>query len=159
VTLGLALRVGPWIAILILIGALALQTDRLRDAEYMRVVCNNLRVAEHEAYRASEREAAAKNREHVSKIETEQKAKTDAIQSRWDADRARLAELLRHQGTPTPQGASGNSGSPAVPPATGGPDGTGTVCLPEDDALSAAENELKLFYLQEWIREQLRVTR
>jgi hypothetical protein len=157
-TLGLALRVGPWIAILILIGALALQTDRLRDAEYMRVVCNNLRVAEHEAYRASEREAAAKNREHVSKIETEQKAKTDAIQSRWDADRARLAELLRVKGTPAPQGAAGNSGAPSVPSASGGPDGV-QVCLPEDDALSAAENELKLFYLQEWIREQLRVVR
>jgi predicted phage gp36 major capsid-like protein len=157
-TLALALRMGPWLAILVLLGALAFQTDRAGDWKERATSCQKLRTAEHEAYRSAQREAAEKNKATVDRIEREQDEKSHAIQSRWDADRARLAELMRNNRNTPAKGAAGQSEAGPIPPAAGGSDGS-QVCIPEGDALSSAENELRLFYLQEWIREQLRVAR
>jgi hypothetical protein len=164
----LAFRAFPWKTIgfaalgLMLASALiALKIERSTSAKLSAQIekCVEARKADRSAYEKAQAQAKADNLIQVRKIETEQKAKSDAIQSRWDADRARLAELMRVKGTTTVKGPAGPAGSPAVPGTSGGSDGAGAVCIPEGDALSAAENELKLFYLQEWLREQLKVAR
>ena len=136
----------------------ALKAERSHSAKLQAQIekCAEARKADRAAYEAAQSKAKADNLIQVRKIEEQQRGKTNEIQSRWDADRARLAELMRVK--PTVKGPAGPAGSPAVPGTAGGPDDA-QVCIPEGDALSAAENELKLYYLQEWIREQLRVSR
>ena len=138
----------------------ALKAERSHSAKLQAQIekCAEARKADRAAYESAQAKAKADNLIQVRKIEEQQRERTDAIQSRWDADRARLAELMRVKGTAAPKGPTGPAGSPAVPGTAGGPDDA-QVCIPEGDALSAAENELKLFYLQEWVREQLRVGR
>jgi hypothetical protein len=153
--------------VLALVIALAVQTVRIEGFRVWPLSHKGLkaqrdeavegRKADRAAYEAAQAKAKADNLTHVRNVEQQQKAKTDAIQSRWDADRARLADLMRRNSAA--KGPAGPAGTPAIPNATPGPDGAGQVCIPEGDALSAAENELKLFYLQEWLREQLKVAR
>lgn len=155
-TLALALRLGPWLAILALIGALAIQTDRVKDWRQTAEHCSQARKADRTEYEKAQAQSKANNLAHVRKVESEQRAKTDAVESRWNADRARLAELMRRPRNPAAPGGAGPTSTPADGAAAEGSDGA-RVCLPEEDAMSAARNELRLFYLQEWIRAQLKV--
>jgi hypothetical protein len=159
-SLALALRLGPWLAILMLLGVVAFQNDKIHDWHQQSDRCAEARKADRATYEAAQAEAARKNAEQVQKIEQKQQEKTDAAKRAYDADLARLrAGGVRQQGTPAAKGAPGQPGASGVPSAPGGADGAPQVCVSAPDALSSAETELRLWHLQQWIAEQLQVER
>jgi sarcosine oxidase gamma subunit len=137
--LALALKLGPWIAILALLGILAVQSDRIDGLKGKVETCQANRAADQSAYRAAQAEAKAKNLEDVRKQETEWKAANNETVR----DLHSRLELLRRElrkGTPAPQGHSGSAGVPQA----GGEPGTpeeARVCLAPDEFLRAAESE------------------
>lgn len=137
--LALALRMGPWLAILILIGALAVQTDRLHGAQDARDNCKQGRVLDRQGYEQAQREAAAKNKAQVAQIEKQQQEANDEVTRNLHSRLEQLRRELRSQaGT-----AQGSAGGPGVPQAGGQP-GTAQaagVCLTAEEHVRAAESE------------------
>lgn len=162
----LALRALPWkvigfsalgLALVLMFAALKMERAHSARLKAQIAACSEGRKADRASYEQAQKLAAESNKLQVQRIEQEQGARSNAIQSRWNTDRARLAELMRKAPPAAPGSAQGPGAGP-VPDPAGGPDGV-RVCLVEGDALSAARNELRLFYLQEWVREQLKVRR
>jgi hypothetical protein len=165
----LALRALPWkaiglgalaLAFLSLIAALKMERAHSAKLQSQVIACSEARKADRSAYEAAQAKAAADNLSHVRKVESEQQRISDARESNYRAELARLHAIGVRQQTPSaPQGHPGSPGTPQVPAAPGGPDGAAQVCVPASDALSSAETELKLLHLQAWIADQLKINR
>jgi hypothetical protein len=162
----LALRALPWkliglsalaLAFLGLVAALKIERSQNAKLQAQIELVQAARVADELAYKAAQAESARLNLEQVRKVEQRQSEINDELQSSWNADRARLADIMRSKGGAN-QGSAKPAALPRVPTTPGGPNDL-RVCLAEGDALSAAQNELRLFYLQEWVREQLKINR
>jgi hypothetical protein len=114
--------------------------SELFDAKAAAVTCQNLRFAEHEAYRATQAEAAAKNKAHVAQIEKQQQEANNEVTSNLHSRIEQLRRELRDKARPTAQGSAGGSGLPQA----GGEPGTAPapgVCLTPEEHVSAAESE------------------
>lgn len=102
-------------------------------------------------------EAERLNKAQVQRIEADQEKVNAKISSDYSRDLARLrAEFVRRQA------AKSNPGSPeagALPEAPGGVDGEDELRVPADRLLRAAEIELQLMKLQDWVEQQLNVER
>jgi hypothetical protein len=157
-TLLTLIRIGPWVAILLLLGVTSYQSGKIHDWHQKADHCNQLRASDRASYEQAQKDAAAQNKAHVAQIEHQYQENSDAARRVYQSDLARLHSLgVRQQGTAAPQSPAHGAGSPQVPAAPGGVDGAAQVCVPAADAMSSAETELRLYGLQSWISEQLKV--
>ena len=119
------------------------------------------RAADRTAYETAQREAAALNKAKVDKIEARSQEITADVANDYASDLARLrAELGRVRGKDAPaQSAANGAGSGQTGEPAQGADGADELPLPPQDLLRAAEIELQLMHLQDWITRQLAVKR
>ena len=121
----------------------------------------SLREQDKRNIEAASREAQRINRETVARIKADQDRITQEASREYQSDLARLRRELavRLSGASKANpGRPGEGGAGAVPDTAGGADGE-TVPVPAGDLLYAAETELQLMRLQEWIEQQTKVVR
>jgi hypothetical protein len=160
-----ALKYWKLIGFGILAMLLAVQTARLShakgDLETARINLNECREGRKQdrvEYERAQSEAKVKNEADVGRIEAEQEKINADAKSRFERDLARLrAGGLRKDLAPAPRDPGSPQASP-VPEAPGGADAE-KLCVPRSEIMRAAEGELRLNSLIDWINEQLGVQR
>jgi hypothetical protein len=117
------------------------------------------RLADRSAYESAQREAQAKNKAEVSRIEAEQEKITNEVSDNLNARLERLRRELRSAPNPAAPGSSQGTGASPDGNATGGTDEAPRVCLTPDQLLRGAENEERHDQLITWVEKQLGVKR
>ena len=110
---------------------------------------------------AASKAATLQNQQQVARIEANAAAITEKAKDDFEADRAHLRTELANRLRTETKANSGRSYADRaglVPNASGKPDGQ-AVSLPADELLLAAETELQLKALQDWIEVQAKVQR
>ena len=132
-------------------GQLAKAAKALKDEQAAR-------AADRQAYTKAQTDAAAKNKAQVAATEQQYKKVSDDERQAYLDDLAKLrADRLRQQASAAP-----GSARPANPPQgsspTAGADGNGLPLSGADDVQEkAAEIELRLMHLQNWVEQQLAI--
>lgn len=151
------LRASPYIAILILLGVVAFQSDKIHYWKQAARNCELQRQADRAGYEQAQAEAAKANAEHVAQVEKQQQQVTDEISRDLETRLARLrAELLRQSSV---KGSSGGAGASVVPGAAEGATGQAGLCLAPEELLHAAESEERHDQLINWVEQQMKVRR
>ena len=163
-----ALRALPWrwisygILALACAAFLALwQYEQERSAKFEAQAekCATARAADRRAYESAQREAAARNKAHVARVEAEQEKITNDITSSLSARLERLRRELRQQGTSAPQSSAGGTGTSSDGEPRTGADEEAGVCASPEKFLRAAENEERHDRLIDWVERQLQIRR
>src|SRR4249919_2712026 len=164
------LRANPIVSALgglgvILLMALGIQTVRLghrsnqlESAKFNLNECREGRKQDRAAYEQAQRDAAAKNEAGVKRIETEQEQINADAKSRYERDLARLRAGGLRKDLAAPKGSAGCAETGADGKAAAGSDAE-KLCVSRSDVMHAAEAELRLNALIDWINEQLGVKR
>jgi hypothetical protein len=153
------------VGIALLVLAIGVQTIRLSGAErradraefHLRE-CQTGRQEDRRAYEQAQRDAAAKNRAEVQRIETEQERVTHEVTRDLHTRLERLRRELQQKAPP----AGGNPKSPGAGPdgqSRPGTDDKAGVCLAPEELLRGAENEERHDRLIDWVERQLGVKR
>jgi hypothetical protein len=116
--------------------------------------CAQGREADRKSYENAQAQAKAKNEATIKRVEVEQQRITDNVEDRYHRDLARLHSELRPG---TAKGAANGAGSPADGHAAGGPGEATGLPFPDSERLRAAENELQLDRLIDWVEQQSHV--
>lgn len=157
----------PWklIGLGLLVAAVLVQTLRLemsaRRADRIQFElneCQEGRKEDRRAYEQAQRDAEAKNKAEVQRIEREQQEITDEVSRNLNTRLERLRREL-HQKTAAPGGASGRPGAGPNGKPTGRTDEEAGLCLAPEELLRAAESEERHDQLITWIEELLKVRR
>lgn len=156
----------PWkLYLLGIVGALALSTITIQHFRIGTLTTElsaekSGREADRQSYRRAQAEATATNLQQVRKVEAQQAQITEDVTHDYSI---RLADLRSRydklrSANPTTKGPTGNPGLPQARPAPSGPNETDELLLPSERLLRAQEIELQLMELQNWNREQAKVT-
>ena len=151
-----------WQLVSLALAAFALlQHFQLADARHDRDSWHRQFTAEHQgraedraAYEKAQKDAAAKNKAEVAQQEAQSQRISDNAKTAYERDLAQLRadnQRLRSKAAPSSPGKPGVSEDGS---ATKGADGDGVQVSP-DDHLQAQEIELRLMYLQNWVKDQL----
>ncbi|MES2904564.1 MAG: hypothetical protein V4696_10300 [Pseudomonadota bacterium] len=152
---------GGLIALAVLLMLLRAEKRHSAKLEGRIVELIELRKADHANYTNAQSAAKAKNEAQVARIEVEQERITDAVSQDYAGDLARLRTELgrvRNQTAPAAQRSAGDRQASQGGNAPARADGDG-VPIPTSDDLPAAEIELRLMHLQNWVEEQGKVER
>ena len=120
--------------------------------------CREGRKADREAYAQAQRDAKAKNEAEVARIEKEQEQISAEAKSRYQRDLDRLRNGGLRKDLAAPKGSAGCATASADGKAAAGVDAE-VMCLDRSVVLQAAEAELRLNSLIDWVTEQLKVVR
>jgi hypothetical protein len=122
--------------------------------EAQALKCAQGREADRKSHETAQVQAKAKNEATLQRVKHEQDTITDNVEDRYHRDLARLHSELRPG---TAKGAANGAGSPADGKAAGGPGEATGLPFPDSERLRAAENELQLDRLIDWVEQQSRV--
>jgi hypothetical protein len=109
------------------------------------------RLADQARYAQAQKDAAVQNKAQVAAIEQQQQKVTNDVETRYQADLARLERM--HATSAAPSSVAVKPGSPAPSAAPSGP-GCEALPLPADELLRARETELQLNALIDWTLQQ-----
>jgi hypothetical protein len=122
---------------------------------------NASREADRQAYAKAQSDAAQQNKAQVAQIEQQYQRNSDDERQAYLSDLAKLrASSVREQTPSAPSGETGSANPSAPSAATGRADGDGLQVHQAADVPTsedAAEIELRLMHLQDWIEKQLNV--
>jgi hypothetical protein len=150
------LRAAPYLIILALIAALAIQGSRVSNLQEKLAGCQQGRAADRATYEAAQAQAAEKNRAQVRTIEQKQEAANAQAVSNLSARLERLRSELRAS-----TGASkGGAGSAGLSEAGGGSSAPGAsgLCLTPEELLHGASNEERHDELITLVEQLIRIT-
>lgn len=149
----------------ILLALLAIQSVRLghranqlERAQINLNECREGRKQDRAAYEQAQKDAKAKNEAEVARIEADQEKVNAEAKSRYERDLARLRAGGLRKDLAAPKGNPGGPQAGSVPEAPGGADAE-KLCVPRSDIMRAAEGELRLNNLIDWVNDQLGVRR
>lgn len=155
-----ALKMAPWVAILLLLGIVSVQASRIHRFHEQALHCAQARVTDRASYESAQKAAKAQNDAQLARVKSEQEAINARTSQSYDADlarlRAELAKRLRAQSAAAP-GGPGKPAAPDLPNAAPVADDPSRVSIPSSLYVRGAELELQLESLQRWIAEQMKV--
>ena len=134
------------------------RTNQLEREKINLNECREGRKQDRAAYEQAQRDAKAKNEAEVARIEAEQEKINADAKSRYERDLSRLRAGGLRKDLAAPKGAAGCAEASAVPDPAKGTDAE-VLCVSRSDVMRAAESELRLNGLIDWINEQLGVKR
>jgi hypothetical protein len=149
------LRMAPWLAILILLGACIGLKDNRDKWKSNAEAQAQLREADRKSYESAQREAKAKNLAEVARIEAEQ----ERINREAQSDLHSRLELIRRE-LRQPKAAGGSAGGSSLPKGGEAPCRAADpawLCLAPEERLRGAENEERHEQLIEWVKRQSEV--
>ena len=151
--LAMLFRMGPWLAILILIGVTTYQSDKIHDWHTQSDKCAAARKADRARYEQAQKDAEARNKAQVRATEEQYKRNNDEAVSSLNDRIARLRRELSAR----PGSTEGSAGRPGVPQADNPPGtpGKAGVCISPEELLRGAENEERHDQLITLILKQL----
>ena len=148
------------LAIICAVQFLSLKAERRHSAKLQVQIekCDAARKSDREAYAKAQAEAASQNRAQVTKVEQQSQRISDDERQAYLGDLAKLrADNQRLRGQAA-KGSAGQSGSSTAPAPASGADADGLQVPPADDVREeAAEIELRLMHLQNWVAKQLAI--
>jgi hypothetical protein len=160
-----ALRYWKLIGLGLLLMLLAVQSVRLghakNETERAKInlnECRQGRIDDRKAYDGAQRKAHEANEAEVKRISDEQEQINADAKSRYERDLSRLRAGGLRKDLAAPSRDSGSSKAGTVPETAPGADAE-KLCVPRSEIMRAAEGELRLNSLIDWINEQLRVER
>jgi hypothetical protein len=140
---------------------IALKLERIHSHKLAQrnAELTELRAQDKANYENAQRTAKALNDAQIQRVEQQYKRNSDDERQAYLRDLARLrVERLRKQGSTAPQGAAGGSDPSQDRAPTSGTDGNGVqVPEPRNVQDEAAEIELRLMHLQNYVEQILGV--
>jgi len=149
---------GHWklIATIILLALLSIQTLRVASLKSSLGAEKDGRLADRETYKRAQMEATANAFAAKIKKEAEDAKKADAADARYaDLSGQYRAAVLRYQAAQRAAGKADLPQSPEGPASSDGPGGfavvpTGSILIPQSDALICADNTARLEAVRDW---------
>ena len=154
----ISLMRGHWklIATIILLALLSIQTLRVASLKSSLGAEKDGRLADRETYKRAQMEATANAFAAKIKKEAEDAKKADAADARYaDLSGQYRAAVLRYQAAQRAAGKADLPQSPEGPASSDGPGGfavvpTGSILIPQSDALICADNTARLEAVRDW---------